>query len=355
MDREQLEITPEIRARISLEPTTKRPQEAWEFLIACDLFLAALGPGVFIMAVLADWAGFHLAGATATPIDGWTWNLSSIFLLWGPFASALGGCLVFLHLGRNRYRLPTAAMNPGTSWMARGVIIMAGFVVLGCSLALVSVLFPSVPGRLGVVWHVLQVVTLLFALGTVLYTGLLLRSMKYVAFWDSPLLPVLFLASALSMGSMGIIIGAGIHGYVVSGQTQVTEIVRAMWRVEVLTMLVQAGVLALYLRDVKRRNKPEGLLSLRSWVSGPWRYRFWGGIVGLGLAFPLVLLAAGAGLDSSVPAVVGAASGIVGGLVLRLGVLSWGVKEAIPVYKYGEWRVGHPLATPSEGASPGGR
>ena len=57
-----------------------------------------------------------------------------------------------------------------------------------------------------VLWHILEVIAFVFAFATAIYTGILLKATKSIPLWNTYLLPLLFLASALSTGSMAIIL-----------------------------------------------------------------------------------------------------------------------------------------------------
>lgn len=323
-----------------MRPVANVPQQAWRLLIACDLYLAALGPGVFIVAVLGDWLGWTLCPTAAESMKGWDW--AAMPTMWGPFATALGGCLVLLHLGRNRRRLHTAYSNWRTAWMARGFMIMTIFISVGCAVASISVVFPSWPPRLGIAWPALQVVGVLSGFATIIYTGMLLRSMKSITFWTSAFLPMLLLASAFSMGAMGVIMSAGVYTLAVSETFWDQQLIRAMRILEPTMTVSQAGLLVLYIRSVARQRKPEGIASLQMCLSGSWRHRFWGGVVGLALALPLFLDLVNSPSGSLGLAMLGAASALVGGFMLRLGVLDCGIKETTPLYRYGQWRVQNP-------------
>ncbi len=223
-------MSPELLARVVVSPRAGEPQRAWELLIAGYLYLGGLGAGAFVAATGAGWLGLELGPSYAAPIDGWAWDWSQLFILWGPFATALGAALLVFHLGRNRWRCWSAGFNPRTSWMARGFSILLAFIVLGAVVAGVSVLLPDWPGRAPSLWRALQAVTVVTALGTAVYTGILLQSMKYVPAWRSAVLPWLFLASALSTGSMAVVLGALMYGAAAGDAGSARELVRGLDR-----------------------------------------------------------------------------------------------------------------------------
>jgi len=87
----------------------------------------------------------------------------------------------------------------------RGFIILSVFIILGLVLLAKSILplngstqIPSMADP--------ETIALLFAFATAIYTGILLKATKSVPLWNTSLLPILFLVSALSTGSMAIIL-----------------------------------------------------------------------------------------------------------------------------------------------------
>jgi formate-dependent nitrite reductase membrane component NrfD len=199
------------------------------------------------------------------------------------------------------------------------------------------VLSPAWPDRAPVLWGALEAVTVAAALGTAVYTGILLRSMQYIPAWGPAVLPWLFLVSALSTGSMGVALGAVTYDVVGAGGASGADLARGLDRVEPFVLAAEAALLAVYVVGL-RRGTPAARLSAGAWLSGRWRTGFWGGIVGLALSLPFVLVLANAGLDSATVTVAAALSVLLGGFLLRCGVLAVGVPEAPPLDRLARWR-----------------
>jgi len=324
-------------AGLTGRPRATEPQRAWDLLIAGYLYLGGLGAGAFAVATVASWLGLGLGPSTVTLPGGLTADWAALFLFWGPFATALGAALLVFHLGRNRLRFWSAGFNPRTSWMARGFSILLAFIVLGGIAALVSVFLPAEPERAPVLWYALEAVAVVAALGTAVYTGILLRSMAFIPAWRSAALPWLFLASALSTGSMGLVLGGVAYGLVSGDGTAAAELTRGLAVVEPFVIAVEAALLAAYVTGL-RRGKPAGRLSAGLWLSGRWRLGFWGGIVGLALVLPVVLVPAELVVGSWILAATAALSVLAGGFVLRCGVLAIGITEAPPLYRLAQLR-----------------
>ena len=118
-----------------------RPQKEWKEIIAIYLYLAGMGAGSFIIGTLIDWLGMRLNPPFIPSIDlfGYTLNLSKVPIFWGPILVAIGAPFLVLDLGI-KWRFMYACLNPRTSWVARGFIILSIFIVFGLILLAKSVL-----------------------------------------------------------------------------------------------------------------------------------------------------------------------------------------------------------------------
>jgi formate-dependent nitrite reductase membrane component NrfD len=364
-------LSRDLLSKVDLTPKATQPQDSWGWEIAGYLYLGGLGAGAFIVAVLLDWIG---AGSPASLLDlagGTSWSWAAIFVYWGPAITAFGASLLVFHLGRNWFLFFTACLNPRSSWLARGFIILTVFIVVGLATGIIAVFFPVWAGSSPAVWHAIQAVGLAFACGTALYTGILLRSMKYIPAWNAVLLPALFFVSALSTGAMGVTLGALLAGSIAGDASLAHSAIRAIEIADPAILIAEAVLLTLYVRHLAK-GKPEARLSAGMLLSGTWRRAFWVGVVGAALALPLLLSSVSAilrlaGVTSfrlsgaefevaSVLIVVAAVAVLCGGLLLRLGVLAIGIKERPPLYGMSMWRAEHalPLSGGEAGESAGG-
>ena len=169
-----------------------KAQTKWSWLIAIYLFLAGLGGGAYVAGVIADFAGV-------------TSDISRIGILLG-FPCVFLGCMFLIaDLGKplNFWR---AYMRPGTSWVARGTIIISIFMILNFIHIILwiwplNILETSEGAR-----HFIGILGVIFAFGTMIYTGILLGASRPIAFWSTAMLPLLFLVSALSTGFIAVIL-----------------------------------------------------------------------------------------------------------------------------------------------------
>jgi formate-dependent nitrite reductase membrane component NrfD len=363
-------LSRDLLSGVDLTPKATEPQGSWGWEIASYLYLGGLGAGAFIVAVLLDWIGLPLPAAL-TAVGGRDWNWAAILFYWGPVITALGASLLIFHLGRNWFLFFTACFNPRSSWLARGFLILATFIVVGCVAAVIAVFFPEWPGAHPAVWRAIQVGGLLFACGTAVYTGILLRSMTYIPAWNVVLLPILFFASALSTGAMGVALGTLLFRLISGDAALAQSMIRRIETAEPAVLLAEGVLLVLYVRHLAK-GKPEARLSAAMLLSGSWRRAFWVGVVGGALVLPLLLSVLSAILQmvdvtsfrlfgvefevASALVLVAAVAVLFGGFLLRLSVLGVGIKERPPLYGMSMWRAEHglPLAAADAGEGPGG-
>jgi polysulfide reductase chain C len=302
-----------------------RPQKEWREIIAIYLYLAGMGAGSYIIGALIN---RFINLSRLIPIWGLPIDLAKLALLWGPILVAIGAPFLVLDLGIKR-RFLYAALNPRTSWVARGFFILSIFIVLGLAVMAKSVLpfewlYPGSP-----VWYLLEMIAFILAFGTALYTGILLKATKSIPLWNTYFLPLLFLVSALSTGSMAIILstlGPGLFPVDAAP-------LKILMGGEQILVVIEGVILFLYLSRSYRASE-QGKDSVRLLLFGDKKLLFWGGIVLLGFIFPVVLESISS-LSHGNPVFIFAAGVILlcGGFFLRLGVLSAGIREQIPMHR----------------------
>lgn len=273
-------------------------QKHWDWQVAAYLYGFGAAAGLVFVALLAHGAGLVDAG-TARAAQ-WTALAAGIVAL---------ACL-FDHLGpRSRWRAFYVFRRPRSSWTARGATIVTALVVLEA----LALLVPWPDG----LRTVLHAAIMLLAVAFMAYSGLFLSSWNSIAFWNTPALPILFVANALLCGLAALALVA----YASSGAASLALV--ATLRPYLLTLLgVNALVLLLYLWGMSTATLP-ARESVRRLARGPHRLAFWLGTVGVGLALPIVVLGAN---PTSLPAVVIACLGIqFGGYLLRDSILRVGI------------------------------
>jgi polysulfide reductase chain C len=307
---------------------SEHPQEHWEWPIAVYLYLAGLGAGAYAIGLLTDYI-LHPDLPTRA------------ILLWGPILVTIGAPFLILDLGK-KLRFINASLNPWTSWAGRGFLILStlmisGLIVFGVNLlpSVLPLLNLAVPNWINpslAIYKILEIIALVFSFGTAAYTGIFLKSTRYVGLWNTWFLPVLFLVSALSTGSMGIIVSLMGYGMVVDNNT-LQELSHQLMPLEQILVLIEAVVLASYI-VMRYRAQGSALKSVRLLLNGKYRLVFWVGIVGLGLLLPVILEL----IQSILPEYpyilyITGASALTGGFFLRYGVVKSGIKDLHPLHK----------------------
>lgn len=283
-----------------------KAQTKWGWLIAIYLFLAGLGGGAYIAGVSADFAGL-------------TTDISKVGIILG-FPCVFLGCMFLIaDLGKpiNFWR---ALMKPRTSWIARGTIIISSFLIIDFLHIILwiwpfDVLANSVGAR-----YFVNLVGLVFAFGTIIYTGLLLGAARPIAFWSTAMLPLLFLVSALSTGFMAVILSSSVIGVL-------EERLVLLERIDIVLLVLEIFIIAFYLQATHRVS--ESRASAKLVLSGSVAPLFWFGVALLGLLLPLLFDLVGvlalSGTSGHIFILFASTFGIIGGLILRQVVLKGGI------------------------------
>ena len=280
-------------------------QKEWSWLIAVYLFLGGVAGGAYTIAGINSFLGKSL-------------ELSTTVGLWIAFPALLIGTVFLLADLGSPSRAWLAGMKPGTSWIARGTWIISIFMVL----SFLHLVLHQFTNTAGTAVDVITVLGIIFAIGTMAYTGILLGASKGIPFWRSGIVPAVFVVSATVTGHFAIMLGVAL----LSGTAATTEPLRAMALeaagLVVLEVLVILFFLQAAFRQPDSRESAERILR---------KYMFVIGYFIMGLAVPLILMlivyrtageAGSGGLTAGV--VIGAVLGLIGGLILREAVLICG-------------------------------
>jgi formate-dependent nitrite reductase membrane component NrfD len=291
-------------------------QTEWNWLIAIYLFLGGVGAGAYTIGAVNEFVGPHLA-------------LSTAIGLWISFPALIVGSVCLLADLGSPTRAILAGMRPGSSWIARGTWIITIFMVL----SFVHLLL-HLNGRTNAV---LAVAGIVFAVGTMAYTGVLLSASKGIPFWRTGVVPVIFVISAVVTGHFTIMIGMLVLG---SGEAATGAL--ATMAVEAAALVV-AELLAIFffLHEAFKlpdsRESAERILRRSSFVVGYF-------ILGLGVPLALMLIVA-FGVDAApqtAVATIGAFLGLVGGLILRQAVLACGALPTLNIAGFEFRRIARP-------------
>lgn len=249
------------------------PEHAWGWLIVTYLFLAGAGAGAFIAAVACDLLA-----------PDWSKSLARAgSLAAGPLVAAGTACLVFdLEAGLWEPWRQIYLVGNLSSMIAWGVIILSGFIPVAFlyALGLNEITFI---GKLAkkYLFH-LEIVGSFLAVGTAGYTGILIAVVNGVPFWNTPLMPVLFTASAMSTGLAVAMIGAAIL------DIRTIKTLSNFALGHVIFLAVEGVVLGLLI-FMSLTKSVEAASSAKTLISGSLSPYFWVLVVALGILIPFVL------------------------------------------------------------------
>ncbi len=283
------------------------PQTEWierrGILLWLAFFFIELGAGTFFIASFFQ-------------------NLTAMAVGW-LVCGVLGGGLHLFYLGKP-LRVFRMVLRPQTSWISRGLIFVALFLILG--LANIGLALWASP------LTALLTVTNIFAFLTVIYGGFAMNYVNGIPLWNTALLPILYIVSGLWGGaevSLGITLAAG--------EIEVGIAVEALIRILLVGFILFIPV---YLMSV-RYTSLAAQTSVRNIVLGKWSPLFWTAVVALGMAIPLaaVINSLLVGLEGSPVIFLYAAifSGLLGDLAMRYLILRCGLySPLIPSSTYAD-------------------
>lgn len=305
----------------------------WEWPIATYLFLGGLGGGIFCLAaVFSFFVAPSIAASTAvTPyVITMVQQAFALPCLIAIVALAFGCFLLVFELGQPLV-FPRVFLKSTSiiCWGARilSICLICGFLWF-CSFVpwewfspIANLLTPARDVLLGLAGFT--------GFCIMLYTGILLSSLKAHSFWATPALPVLFTVSALSTAcaAISLAIGGWPAPYTLEALV-VAEVVHGIIHtVDVILVVAELVViLVMVLSFLGAGNTTAKAVAMR-WVKGRTAGFFWIGMICIGLLIPEFLYVATGGLASGVVAPILV---LIGGLLLRFLVVFSDERREIP-------------------------
>jgi formate-dependent nitrite reductase membrane component NrfD len=262
------------------------------------------------------WLAFYAGG-----LGGGLYLVSLYFnSLWGMFLSWLiiavikgGAHLIYLGKPLRFWRIVT---RPQSSWLARGLIFVLLFVGFGAIQLVLSHWLPGTAAEIA-----FKVLAGIMAFAVALYTGVILMNVKGVPFWNSALLPILFVACGI-LGGFGLSAVIALNGGDVNLSAAETG---SRW-----LLIINVLVIGIYLWQASIREEV-GKQSVLEQIHGESAPIFWAGIVLLGIVIPLVI-AISSWVNEDLPhalLIAGVVCEIIGGLALRYCVLKAGAYKPL--------------------------
>ncbi|HWI51541.1 MAG TPA: NrfD/PsrC family molybdoenzyme membrane anchor subunit [Symbiobacteriaceae bacterium] len=287
----------------------------WPVWIALYLYLAGVSGGAFAAATAASFLGDRYRN-----VARWGAYLA-------PWPVLIGTGLLILDLGSPmKFYLLFLKVNP-RSVMSMGAFILTAFggiAVLYCLHQLYvdkKVKFNLLPDSLVKMIRFLGI-PLAVAIGT--YTGFLLNASNAITLWNNGVLPLIFLASALSTGVAAVMVAVAVTGK----WEAVKDEVKNLAIVDAVLIGLELFALAAYVWSLHVGNlKQQAALDVLNANYGAW---FWGGVWAVGLLLPLSIKVFTKG-ESAGKAALNGSLVLFGGLVLRIVIVIAG-QMATPLY-----------------------
>lgn len=261
----------------------------WGSIIAWYLFLAGLGGGAFVTSALVSW--LYPQAQTMRKLGRY------IALV----AVAIGLVLLMVDARAgfaNPWRFALLLSHLGSSVMSWGVVFLAVFMLIDMVAVVLEICdsrfraadpagvwahkHPRLTSQ-GVsmpVW--LTVAGVVFALLVAGYTGALLGVVKTFPLWNHPLLPALFVVSAMSTGVASVVLGG-----LVMAHHEAEAVVRI--KHIHLGLVATEIVLVFLMLFVLSGSSPDAHASVMRLVSGDFALQFWLCFAMLGLLLPLAI------------------------------------------------------------------
>ena len=305
----------------------------WEWPIATYLFLGGLGGGIFCLAAVFAFFVSPSLAASESVVPMVNTIVQQSFALPGLIAIlALGvGCfLLVFELGQPFVFLRVFLKS--TSIICWGARILSVCLIFGFLWFLSFVpwdWFAPIANFLTPARDVCLALAGISGFCIMLYTGILLSSLKAHSFWATPALPVLFTVSALSTACAAVSMAVGQWPAPVTldnlvGAEVIHEIIHTVDIILVIAELVVILVMVLSFLGAGNTTAQE---VARRWVKGRTAPLFWVGMICIGLVIPELCYVSGIGVLSSVVAPILV---LCGGLLLRFLVVYSDERREIP-------------------------
>ncbi len=306
-------------------------QHWWEWLIAAYLFLGGMGGGGMMVSYYFCCRRDERKLAALSAVTSLVIVVVGVFFL-----------ILDLEKPEKFYLVLMSPHLNTRSMIFVGSSILTAFIVLGLIyITSLDVEWPSILGKIISIlpWYgnsgVVSLTGLLAAIAgflTTFYTGVLIGVLKSVPFWHTPALPLLFVASALSTGVVGILLLNDVYALMRPKEERhkYEEYCSILGKWDAILISIELLIVFTYL-FIFSYGPREAELSVQLLTAGDMAPLFLGGVVLMGLSVPLLLEywhimseSQGKKATCALP-MVAAVLVIVGGLILRYAILQSGV------------------------------
>ncbi len=252
-------------------------QRDWRLWEVLSFYFGGLGTGLYVISALLD------SRASGDAPRGTIVGMILGFLL---VIVAKNGS----HLMASTH--PSKALRsmskPGSSWISRGAVAIFIFGVFGALDIVVRLGW--IPGDGETIGWIFAIIALASAFVVMVYIGFVMAEARTIALWHTPLLPVMYLAFSLVLGSA---LATGIFN--LAGIEYDTALLRIILLV---TIPVTVFLMLAHLSFLGFSNEA-ARLSMQMLTKGEVAASYIGGVLVVGLVAPLILTAAAYGADGA--------------------------------------------------------
>jgi len=264
----------------------------WPWPIAVYLFLAGLSAGAAMTSLMVKW----IRGNNTPPWDG----LIKAGALLAPITICVGLALLIFDLTRPLHFWKLLINYNFESVMTLGVLGLFVYTPLTFVYAAIKFkpwLFETGPfsgllkpfraifDKIGDNPAWLERLLFFFAVVIGIYTGFLLSAMNSYPLFNTPLLPILFLASGLSSGIAAAILFGLLFFHSDVNKENAKYLLELDLRVVPMEMLL---LFALFV-GMYYQGGDKAIVAFQALTTGVWAWVFWGGVVGVGLLAPVAI------------------------------------------------------------------
>jgi formate-dependent nitrite reductase membrane component NrfD len=232
-------------------------------------------------------------------------SLIGMFIAW---IFALGMALFDMAHLNNKAIVWRMASRPNSSWISRGFLFVIFFIGSAAIQMGLTYWAPGTPWEI-----VFKIIAGFMALGVAVYSGFVVSYVNCIKFWNSTIMPILFVIAGLTAGaSILLVVGS------FTGSAQFADL-----RIfAVAALVVYATIIALHLW-ISTYNSTAAHNSVTSVIRGNLAGLFWAATISVGIIVPLlVMLLADSGAQALL--IVNVVFILAGNLALRYIILKAG-------------------------------
>ncbi len=267
----------------------------WPWPIAVYLFLAGLSAGSIIVALLVKWMRHDKEKEIPSIWDA----IVKAGAIISPLTIIIGLVLLILDLGKPLSFYWLLISYNLSSVMAIGVLalllytpftlIFAGIIFEDNikKIPILSMFLPLISYIKGYKKYSKSAEYLLFILALIIgaYTGFLLSANISIPMWNSPILPVLFLASGISAGiASNILVGILFFKSSVN-----KESIKYLLILDLRVILLEIPLIMLLFIGMIYTGAEAKIAAVQALSIGSWATIFWLGVIGFGLITPVLI------------------------------------------------------------------